>query len=159
MSREEAVRPSPGMWFEDFVVGRWYRSPSRTITEGDVFTFGGITGDLYELHTSQAYAKNTIFGERIAHGMLGLSVMHGLMTRTSHTEGTGLAMIGWEKIRHKGPILFGDTVQTFWRTTEARESRSRPDAGIVVEFLELYNQRGECVLEGEVALLVRKRPA
>ncbi|MGE0232208.1 MAG: MaoC/PaaZ C-terminal domain-containing protein [Flavobacteriaceae bacterium] len=158
MDRKSAVRPSPGMWFEDFAPGRWYFSPTRTISESDVLTFGGITGDLYELHTSEAYAKTTIFGTRIAHGMLGLSVMHGLQTRTSHTLGTGIALIGWDRVRHMAPIFLGDTVQTFWRTTETRESRSRPDAGIVVEKLELYNQRDEKVLEGEVALLVSKKP-
>ncbi|MCC0056664.1 MAG: hypothetical protein H6883_11030 [Rhodobiaceae bacterium] len=85
--------------------------------------------------------------------------MHGLQTRTSHTLGTGIALIGWDGIRYTAPILLGDTVRTFWQTTETRKSRSRPDAGIVVERLELHNQKDACVLVGEVALLVSKRPA
>jgi acyl dehydratase len=147
------------MWFEDFVEGMLMHSPGRTISEADIMLFGGLTGDLYELHTNEDYARTTGFGTRIAHGMLGLSIMHGLMCRTGHVEGTGVAMIGWDKIRHRLPIRIGDTVRTRWKIVARRESRSHPDAGIVTEFLELVNQRGETVLQGEYTSMVRKRPA
>lgn len=154
----EAVRPRPGMWFEDFAVGQHFRSPSRTISEADIFTFGGLTGDLYELHTSETYGKTTPFGSRIAHGMLGLAMAHGLMCRTAHVEGTGIAMLGWDKVRHKAPIRIGDTVTTHWHVIETRESRSRPGAGVIIEHLELINQHGEAVLEGDYTSLVGMRP-
>jgi acyl dehydratase len=150
-------RPKRGMWFEDFAEGLVMHSPGRTIGESDIYRFGGLTGDLYELHTNEEYARGTIFGTRIAHGLLGLSVMHGLMCRTGHVEGTGVAMIGWDKVRHRAPVLIGDTVRTRWRVKDARPSRSRPGTGVVVEFVELLNQRDEVVLEGEYISMVRMR--
>ena len=146
------------MWFEDFQIDQMMHSPTRTIGESDLNVFGGMTGDLYELHTSDVYAATTIFGSRIAHGMLGLAIMHGLMCRTCHVEGTGVAMIGWDKVRHKAPVKIGDTVQSRWRAISKRESKSRPGVGVVVEFIELFNQRNESVLEGEYTSLVRLRP-
>ena len=155
---ETAFRPLRGMWFEDFTVGMVMISPSRTIAESDLYLFGGMTGDLYFLHTDEETAKKTIFGGRIAHGMFGLSLMHGLICRTGHVEGTGVAMIGWDKIRHKAPLRIGDTVHSLWRVSSKRESNSRPGVGVVVEFIELINQRGESVLEGEYTSLVNLRP-
>ena len=155
---KNAVVPKPGMWFEDFAIDQLMITPGRTITEHDIYTFGGLTGDLYELHTNEDYARTTPFKGRIAHGMLGLSVMHGLVCRTLHVEGTGVAMLGWDKIAHKLPIRIGDSVRTRWRATEKRESRSHPDAGVVVEWLELLNQHDYVVLQGQYTSLVRKRP-
>jgi len=146
------------MWFEDFEIGRPMHTVGRTITEHDVYVFAGLTGDAYELHTNEEYARTTVFGTRIAHGMLGLAIMHGLICRTLHVEGTGVAMIGWEKIVHRAPIRIGDTVRTRWKAISKRKSRSRPGVGVVVEFLELLNQRDEVVLEGEYSSLVRMRP-
>jgi acyl dehydratase len=90
--------------------------------------------------------------------MLGLAIMHGLICRTLHVEGTGMAMLGWDKVRHIAPIRIGDTVRTRWRATDKRESRSHPEGGIVVEWLELLNQRDEVVLQGQYTSMVRKRP-
>lgn len=152
-------KPVRGMWFEDFVIDAPMFSSGRTICESDINLFGGLSGDLYELHTNDAYARTTPFGGRIAQGMLGLAVMHGLICRTLHVEGTGMAMLGWDKVRHIAPIRIGDTVHTRWRATSKRESRSHPEAGIVVEWLELLNQRDEVVLQGQYTSMVRKRPA
>lgn len=155
---EHGLDRGRGLWFEDFQIGRVMHTVSRTICEHDVDTFAGLTGDAYELHTSEEYARGTIFGTRIVHGMLGLSIMHGLICRTLHVEGTGVAMLGWDKIVFRTPILFGDTVRTRWRATEKRPSQSRPGVGVLTEFLELLNQRGEVVVEGEYRSLVRMRP-
>lgn len=152
-----SLRPSPGMWFEDFEIGRIMRSPGRTLTEHDVYTFAGLTGDAYQLHTDEAYARTTIFGRRIVHGMLGLSIMHGLICRTGHVEGTGVAMIGWDRIAFRKPLFFGETVHTRWRAIDKRPSRTRPGVGVVFEFLELVNQDDAIVVEGEYRSLVRMR--
>jgi predicted dehydrogenase len=82
------------MWFEDFEIGREMVTVGRTIGEHDVYTFAGLTGDAYELHTNEEYGRTTIFGSRIVHGMLGLSIMHGLICRTLHVEGTMTAPNG-----------------------------------------------------------------
>lgn len=150
--------PNADDWFEDQEIGVTHVTPSRTVTEADINLFGGMTGDLAELHTSDAYARTTEFGGRIAHGMLNLSLMHGLVVRAGHQGSTGIAMLGWNNIKFHAPVKVGDTVQARWTTIEKRGSRSRPDAGIVVDRIELLNQDGRLIVSGEVAELVRKRP-
>ena len=146
-------------WFDDQRVGASDVTPGRTVSEADVILFGGLTGDLSELHTSEAYARTTDFGGRIAHGMLNLSLAHGLVTRTGHLAGSGMALLGWNNVKFHAPVKLGDTVRARWTTIETRESRSRPEAGIVVDRIELFNQDGVLILSGDVAELVRKRPA
>lgn len=145
-------------WFEDQEVGVPHMTPSRTVTEADIGLFGGLTGDLAELHTNEAYARSTEFGGRIAHGMLILSLMHGLVVRAGHVVGSGLALLGWNNVRFHAPVKIGDTVQARWTTIDKRASRSRPDAGIITDRIELFNQDGLLIVSGEVAELVRKRP-
>ena len=147
-----------GLWYEDFVIGRERLSPGRTITESDLCGFSGLTGDYSQVHTDEEFCKKTEFGTRIAHGLLGLSVAQGLMWRTNYTQGTGVASLSWDKWRFRLPIKIGDTVCVRWRLTDKRESRSKSGMGIVTEFVELINQRGEVVQDGEHVTMVRKRP-
>ena len=147
-----------GLWFEDFKIGEERLSPGRTIIESDLANFAGLTGDYSQVHTDEEFCKKTEFGTRIAHGLFGLSVAQGLAWRTNYTQGTGVASLGWDKWRFKAPIKIGDTVRARWRATDKRESRSKPGMGIVTEFVELVNQRGEVVQEGEHITMVRKRP-
>ena len=147
-----------GLWFEDFKVGEERLSPGRTITESDLVNFSGLTGDYSQVHTDEEFCRKTEFGTRIAHGLLGLSIAQGLAWRTNYTQGTGVASLGWDKWRFKRPIMIGDTVRARWRLTEKRESRSKPGMGIITEFVELMNQRGEVVQDGEHITLLRKRP-
>lgn len=151
--------PRADDWFEDQEVGVTRMTPARTVTEADINLFGGLTGDLAELHTNEAYARTTEFGGRIAHAMLNLSLMHGLVVRAGHVVGSGLALLGWNDVRFHAPVKVGDTVHARWTTIEKRESRSRPDAGIITDRIELLNQDDRLVASGEVAELVRKRPA
>ena len=147
-----------GLWYDDFIVGEEHLSPGRTITEGDVTNFAGLTGDFSQVHTDEEFCKKTEFGTRIAHGLLGLSIAQGLAWRTNYTQGTGVASLGWDKWRFKRPIMIGDTVRARWRLTEKRESRSKPGMGIITEFVELINQRSEVAQDGEHIAMVRKRP-
>jgi acyl dehydratase len=147
-----------GLWFEDFKVGEERLSPGRTVTEGDLMGFAGLTGDFSQVHTDEEFCKRTEFGTRIAHGLLGLSIAQGLAWRTNYTQGTGVASLGWDKWRFKRPIMIGDTVRCRWRLLDKRESKSKPGMGIITEFVELVNQRGEVVQDGEHITMVRKRP-
>lgn len=147
-----------GDWFDDQRIGASGSTPSRTVTEADVSLFGGLTGDLAELHTSESYARTTEFGGRIAHGMFNLSLAHGLVVRSGHLVSTGIALLGWDKIKFDAPVRLGSTVRARWTTVSKRDSRSRPDAGIVVDRIELFDQDGNLIMSGEVAELVRKRP-
>ena len=147
-----------GLWFEDFEMGRERFSPGRTITEADLVAFSGLTGDYSQVHTDEEFCKKTEFGTRIAHGLLGLSIAQGLMWRTNYTQGTGVASLGWDKWAFKLPIKMGDTVRVRWKLTSKRDSGSKPNMGIITEFVELMNQRGEVTQSGEHITLIRKRP-
>lgn len=157
-STTQPFAPRADDWFEDQQIGITHTTPARTVSEADVFLFGGLTGDLAELHTNEAYARTTEFGGRIAHGMLNVSLMHGLLVRAGHVVGSGIALLGWNDIRFHAPVKLGDTVQARWTTIAKRESGSRPEAGIVTDKVELFNQDGRLVVSGEVTELVRKRP-
>jgi acyl dehydratase len=147
-----------GLWFEDFKLGVERLSPGRTITETDLVNFAGLTGDYSQVHTDEEFCKKTEFGTRIAHGLLGLAIVQGLTSRMNYTQGTGVASLGWDKWRFIHPIVIGDTVRARWRLTDKRESRSKPGMGIITDFVELVNQRGEVVQSGEHITMVRKRP-
>lgn len=146
-----------GLYYEDLPVGTAFRTSARTIGEGAVETFAGVTGDFSYVHMDAEAASGTAFGERIVHGLLSLSVMQGLIWQTRYTIDTGVATLGWEHIRFPVAVRLGDTVHAEFTIREARESRSRPEVGIVVEDCRLLNQHSETVVTGDHVLMVRRR--
>jgi len=100
--------------------------------------------------------KSSIFGERIAHGLLGLSIQSGLLTRAMPTYAT-IASVGL-RWKFKGPIKIGDTIHVRAKVTAKKET-SKPDRGVVTLERTVLNQRGEVVQEGETDLMVERRPA
>jgi len=147
-----------GLWYEDFVIGEERVSPGRTVTEADIVNYASLTGDFSQMHTDEEFSKTTEFGTRIAHGMLGVSLASALCLRTLYTRGTAVATLSWGKWQFRKPLYIGDTVHTRWRFTDKRESKSRLDAGIVTEFIELINQNDEVVQDGEHVLMRKERP-
>ena len=146
-----------GRYYEEFEIGESFRSPGRTITEADVVLYSGLSGDYNQIHTDEEYAKSrTIFGTRIAHGLLGLSLTEGLKSRLGLFEETSLASLEWNW-RFKAPILIGDTVHVKWSISDKRET-SKPDRGIITEAVSLINQRGEVTAEGTHLVLMKRRP-
>ena len=146
------------MYWEDLEVGEEYTSPSRTITESDIVSFAGLSGDYNELHTSEEFCKDTMFGTRIAHGLLGLAVASGLFTRTElclRTARNLIAFLGLEW-KFKGPIKIGDTVTVKIKIIDKKETKN-PERGIFVLKRELINQRNEVVQEGETPLMIRRK--
>lgn len=141
--------------YEDFEPGLELQAGARTITEADVVAFAGLSGDYNALHTDAEFAGEGPFGERIAHGLLGLSVASGLMTQTGALNGTAIAFLGLEW-RFRAPVRFGDTVRLQLRVAGRRET-SRPDRGIVELALSLTNQHDEIVQEGVKTIMVRRR--
>ena len=141
--------------FEEFEVGQAWTTQGRTVTEADIVAFVGLSWDGNPLHVDAEYAKTTPFGERIAHGLLGLSITSGLFSRLGIIEGTTIAFLGLEW-SFKGVIVVGDTITARYRVAETRET-SKPDRGIVILTVELVNQRGEVVQEGKQTLLMRRR--
>jgi acyl dehydratase len=143
-------------YFEEIQVGEAYESPGRTVTEADIVLFAGLSGDYNVLHTDAELMKSSIFGERIAHGLLGLSIQSGLFSRATPPY-AALAFVGL-RWKFKGPIRIGDTVRLRARVTAARPTR-KPDRGLITVFRQVLNQRDEVVQEGETELLVERQPS
>ena len=146
-------------YLEDFKVGEKAVSPGRTVTETDIVMFAALSGDWTELHTNAEYMKNSIFGQRIGHGMLTLSIASGLALRTGATRPVEvLAFLGMDKVRLMVPVFIGDTIRVESEVIEARPSKSMPGAGILRFKNTVKNQRDEDVATWETALMVRRRP-
>ena len=144
----------PRRYFDDIALGEEYESPGRTVTEADIVTFAGLSGDYNVLHTDAEFMRQSIFGERIAHGLLGLAVQAGLFTRATQAYAT-LALVGL-RWKFKGPIKIGDTIRLRAKVVAKKEAE-KPDRGLVTVQRTILNQREEVVQEGETDLLVERR--
>jgi acyl dehydratase len=142
-------------YFDDIGLGEEYESPGRTVTEADIVIFAGLSGDYNVLHTDAEFMKRSLYGERIAHGLLGLAVQAGLFTRATAAYAT-LAFVGL-RWKFKGPIKIGDTIRLRAKVVGKTETE-KPDRGLVTVQRTLVNQRSEVVQEGETDLLVERRP-
>ncbi len=145
-----------GLYYEELEIGTTVETAGRTVTESDIVTFAGLSGDQNPLHTDAVYAAQTPFGARIAHGMLGLSIATGLSDRLGFLEGTVEAFIGLEW-KFRAPIFIGDTIHA--RIT-IKEKRKMPGyhGGFVTLEVVLLNQEGKRVQKGRWTVLVRARP-
>lgn len=149
----------PGLYYEDFAVGQQWLSPRRTVTEADIVAFAGVSGDFNPLHTDEEFCRNeTPFGGRIAHGALVLSIATGLKFRLGLTEGTLIAFLGMQEWNFKGPVRIGDTVAVRV-IIESLRATKHPERGVVVQRVQVINQKGEVVQEGLHNLLMRRRAA
>ncbi|WKZ51720.1 MAG: MaoC/PaaZ C-terminal domain-containing protein [Anaerolineales bacterium] len=147
----------PGLYFEEFSVGQKIASVGRTVTEGDIMTFAGLTGDYNQIHTDVAFAAGTQFGQRIAHGLLGLSIAVGLLMRTGVLEGTVLAfreIVEWKFVK---PVFIGDTLRV---EMEVKELKAMPriGGGQALVALDVKNQKDETLMRGTLAVLVASKP-
>ena len=130
-----------GMYFEQFTPDATFRTPGRTITEGDIGTFAGLTGDYNPVHTDVMFAATTQFGTRIAHGPFGIGLAFGLASRLDLIDGTVIALLSvqWD---FKAPVRAGDTLHAEIAVTEARPSKQQ-DRGIVGLGINMVNQHAE----------------
>jgi acyl dehydratase len=143
-------------FLEDLRAGDTFTSPSRTITEADVVAFAGLSGDFNPIHTDVEFAKDTPYGQRVVYGLLGLSVMTGLLDRTGLFSGTAIAMLGIRDWKFAAPLFIGDTVRFRLTITDVRRTRSG-DRGVVQRHFELLNQRDEVLQHGYIDIMVRAR--
>src|SRR5438552_13838928 len=141
-------------YFDEIQIGEEYESPGRTVTEADIVIFAGLSGDYNVLHTDAEFMKQSIFGERIAHGLLGLSIQAGLFTRATAPYAT-LAFVGL-RWKFKAPVKIGYTIRLRAKVI-ARKDLSEPGRGLVTLERTLLNQRDEIVQQGETDLIVEKR--
>ena len=147
-----------GKYFEDLKVGnRILHKQGRTITEMDNVLFTTLTMNTQPLHLNEDYAARTDFGQRIVNGIFTLGLVVGL-TVGELTEGTILANLGYEKIVHPNPVFHGDTIYVESEVLAKRESRSRPDCGIVRLKHTGKKPDGTIVIEVERTVMFLKRP-
>lgn len=143
------------MYYEDFEVGAEYETTARTIGEADILQFAALTGDWNRVHTDAEFCKQTEYGQRIAHGLFGLSLMEGLKYRLGHFDGSAIASLSWN-VKFSRAIFIGDTLHVKVRIASKRETK-KPGRGILTEDVQLINQKGEVVTAAEHVVMLRFR--
>jgi acyl dehydratase len=148
----------PGKYYEDLDVGTMFQhSLGRTITEMDNVLFTALTMNTQPLHLNEDFARKTQFGQRLVNGIFTLGLAVGI-TVPDLTEGTLVANLGYESVKHPHPMFHGDTLYVETEVLSKRESKSKPDQGIV-HFRHIgRNQAGTIVIEFERTALMLKRP-
>ena len=144
-----------GLTYEEFEIGATYNTQARTITEADVVSFAGLSGDFNPLHTDAEAAKKSPFGERIAHGMLTVAISTGMANLTGLMEGTTIALME-QNIKYIAAVKFGDTVRLQMEVIEKRET-SKPDRGVVKLAARVFNQRDELVVDMVWTQLMKRK--
>jgi len=150
----------PGLYFDELKLGQLFQHPiRRTITEADNVWFSALTHNPAYLHIDEQYCKeHTEFGQRIVNSAFTLGLMVGI-TITDTTLGTAVANLGWDEVRFPRPMFHGDTLRVETEVVELRESKSRPNAGVVTFIHRGYNQRNELVASCRRSGLQLKKPA
>jgi acyl dehydratase len=143
-------------YFQDYAVGAQRTTSGRTITEADLVIHAGHTGDYFPHHVDAEFARETPFGQRIAHGTMTFAIGIGL---TAGQINPVAFTYGYDRLRFPKPVFIGDTIHTRVTIKEKQPDAKRPDSGRVIEACEVVNQRGEVVLYCEHILVVQTRPA
>ena len=145
-----------GRYFEDFTVGDVYRHPmGRTITSTDNTWFTLLTQNTARLHFDHHYAAQTSFGRPLVNSTFTLALVTGQsVTDVSHNV---LANLGWSDVKLPHPVFEGDTIYSWSEVLQARESRSRREAGVVTVHTSGVNQEGVEVISFRRTLLVYRR--
>ena len=149
-----------GLYFEEFKVGQVFdHAIRRTITETDNVIFSTMTHNPSPLHLDEEYCRNeSEFGQRIVNSCLTLAMMVGISVNDT-TLGTTVANLGWDEVRFPRPLFHGDTIHVRTEVLELRDSRSRPDNGIVIFEHRAINQKDELVGVCKRSALMLRRPA
>jgi len=144
-----------GYHFEEFEIGQKIGTAGRTVTEADVVRFAGLTGDFNQIHIDAVYAADSMFEQRVAHGMLVLSIAVGLATQTGIIDGTTLAFRD-VNTKFKSPVFLGDTVRVEIEIV-ALKALARLGGGNVTMKYRVLNQRNETVMRGEWGMLIKSK--
>jgi acyl dehydratase len=145
------------MFFEEFAVGQTVGTAGRTITETDIVSFAGLSGDFNQIHVDAAYAKTAAFGQRVAHGLCVLSIASGLAVQTGIMEGTVLAFREINEWKFSLPVFIGDTIHVELEVLETR-AIPRLGGGAVTISLDVRNQDDKSTQKGKWAVLMMSRP-
>ncbi len=148
-----------GLYFEEFEVGAVHRhAVTRTVTETDNLLFTTLTMNPQPLHLDEEFAKGSMFGTRIVNSVFTLGLVAGIHVNDL-TLGTTVGNLGFEDVQFPKPVLIGDTLRVESEVLEVRESKSRPDTGIVKLEHRALNQRDELVCRLRRAALMKRRPS
>jgi acyl dehydratase len=148
----------PGFYFEEFSLGQTFdHSIRRTITETDNILFSTMSHNPASLHLDAEYMKHTEFGQPLVNSCLTLALMVGISVNDT-THGTTVANLGWDQVRFPKPLFHGDTIRVESEVLELRESKSRPNNGIVTFEHRAFNQHGELVGICKRTALMLKKP-
>ena len=145
-----------GLYFEQYEIGMEITSQGRTITEADINTFAGLSGDYNQIHTDEVYASSSAFGQRVAHGLLVTSIVSGLAVQTGFMEGTVIAFREISQWKFSKPVFIGDTITVVIQVTNTKKM-SRLNGGAVTFSLNVYNQSESVVQRGEWVILLKSQ--
>ncbi len=149
------VKGWEGRYFEDFQVGDVYRCRyGRTVTEADNIWFTLLTNNTNQIHFNREYGKKTQWGRCLINSALTIAIVAGMGVADVSENGFAL---GWDEIKLPNPLFDGDTLYSESEVLEVRESRSRPEQGIVKVRTRGYNQHGQVVIEYARTVMVWKR--
>lgn len=147
------------LYYEDVEVGSVFHTLRRTITEADIVNFAGVSGDFNPLHMDAEFAKESLFGQRVAHGVLVLGVATGLRQGIGLFDGTLMGLLELRTWRFLAPVFIGDTVRVETEIIDLRPT-SKPDRGVMTQRVSVLKQDDTVAQQGElVALLKRKESA
>jgi len=148
----------PGLYFEEFEVGQTFDHPiRRTVTETDNVLMSTMTHNPAPLHLDAEYMKSTEFGKPLVNSCLTLSFMVGISVNDT-TLGTTVANLGWDEVRFPKPLFCGDTIHIQTEVLELRDSKSRPNNGIVIFAHRAFNQHDELVGACKRTALMMRKP-
>jgi len=148
-----------GLYFEEFEINQIFdHALTRTVTEMDNVFFCALTHNPQPLHLDEEFGKETEFGARIVNSLFTLGLVIGISVQDT-TLGTTIANLGMTDVTFRHPVFHGDTVRSQTQVLEKRESKSRPDAGIVLFEHRGINQRGEEIAYCKRSAFMRKKPA
>jgi 3-hydroxybutyryl-CoA dehydratase len=144
------------LYFDDFALGARFRSPGRTLGDAHFLMFAGLTGDNHPIHYDEEYARQTRFGGRVAHGLLVMAMTAvGASPLSARLEHSMIAFVE-QGCRFVKPVLLDDTIHAEFEVTGLEPKRDR---GLLRLGVTIVNQRGEIVLDGHHAYLLKRRPA
>lgn len=154
-----AVEPRENreLYFEDLQVGDVFVSAGRTVTEADVVHFAGLSGDFNPIHLDIEATRESRFGQRVAHGVLGLSMATGLLDRMGLFRRSMIAMLAINEWKFTAPVFIGDTLRLKMTIVSTRLT-SRGDSGVVVRRMQLINQSDEVTQDGLITVMVACAP-
>ena len=141
-------------YYDDFQIGDKIATRARTVTEADVVNFATLTGDFHPLHVDAEYARKGPYGERIAHGMLTLSLATGFWSPEYTLQWALIAFYGMDSVRFLLPVRIGDTIHVEFEVIDKRDKNER--TGVLHFKQTVINHREEAVASGVIKILVGK---